>query len=93
MKLTDKNSAIIILCAAASPLLLCLVLFLFGVSDTALLAAIYSVFGLIFVLAVGWVLTFAAKKSGNPLLWTTVGYVAPAMLMNLAILGISFGSN
>ncbi len=93
MKLTDKSSVIIILCAAASPLFLCLVLYLLGVSDAALLAAIYTVFGLIFVLVIGWVLTFAAKKSQNPLLWTTIGYVAPAMLLNFAILGISLGSN
>lgn len=92
MKLTDKRSAVIILCAAASPLLVCLCLALFGAPDAGLLAAVYTVFGLPFVLVIGWLLTFAAKKSRQPLLWTTVGYVAPALLLVLAIIGISLGA-
>jgi hypothetical protein len=93
MKLTDKSSAILILSSAASPLLVCLCLFLLGQSDAGLLAAVYIVFGLPFVLVVGWTLTFAAKKSTKPLFWTTVSYVATAMLMNIAIIGISLGAS
>lgn len=92
MKLTDKSSAILILSAAASPLLVCLCLGLLGSADAGILAAVYMVFGLPFVLVMGWALTFAAKKSRQPLLWTTVGYVVPAFVINAVIIGVSLGS-
>lgn len=76
---------------AASPLLLCIVLALLGKgSDVAIIAAVYVVFGLVFVLTVGWLLSLAAKKAKEPLLWTVICYSAPALLIDLAILGLVF---
>lgn len=92
MKLTDKFVAITILSAAMSPFVICLVLFLIGQKDAATLAAVYSVFGLPFVLIIGWLLSISAKNHKNPQKWTVLAYITPVVIINLAIIGISISS-
>ncbi len=93
MKLTDKSAVIIILSAAISPVIVCILLALLGIgTNLAIVAAVYVVFGLPFVLIVGWLLSQFTKNNKKALQLSVVGYLAPVILINLAILGNAIGS-
>lgn len=93
MKLTNKSAVITIFSAALSPLLVCLLLALFGqTSGLAVILAVYLVFGLAFILVVGWFFSLLTKNSKNPLFWSVVSYSTPALLIDLAIIGIALAS-
>ena len=92
MKLTDKSVAISILITVLSPFIVCLAFFLIGQNNAITLAAVYSVFGLPFVLIIGWLLSNSAKNHKNPLKWTVFSYIIPVIIINLAIIGSSLSS-
>ncbi len=93
MKLTNKSSVVIILGSVISPLLVCILLFVLGYrTDTPILAAGYTVFGLPILLVTGWILSLTAKNSKKPLMWTTLGYSMPALLLNFAIIALALSA-
>lgn len=88
MKLNDKQAVMIIFGVVLSPLIVCLLVLLFGVSlgEAATLAAMYLVFGLVMVLVVGWAVSGVTKNSKNATTWLLIGYCVPAIVINIAIL-------
>ena len=93
MKLTNKSSAVIILGGAISPLIVCILLYVLGYkANTTILAAGYIVFGLPIVLIIGWLLSLTAKKSKSPLKWSTLSYLAPALIINFVIITVALNA-
>lgn len=79
--------------AALSPFVVCLILLLFGqTSNLATIVAVYSVFGLPFVLITGWFLSLLSKNSKRPLFWSVVAYSTPSIIIDFAIIGFALNS-
>lgn len=61
-------------------------------TDLAIIAAAYVVFGLPFVLIVGWLISQITKNNKKALQLSVVGYLTPVILVNLAIVGAAISS-
>lgn len=91
---TKKTALLIILAGLVSPLVLCTMgAITKSRSDAAILAAVYVTFGLLFVLVVGWLLSLVTSHTKHPIRWLVVGYLAPVLVINAAIVALLFIAN